>query len=420
MKKWEVSGIVPQMGFYSKYVKPYISKDNRIFVIISDALRYEIAEELREKIILEDRYTAELDALLGSIPTYTQLGMASLLPNSKLSYDEKNDIVFVDGISSQGTQNRTKILQSYHQGSIAITAEDFLNMNAKDKGREFIKPYNVVYIYHNGIDKTGDDKTSESKIFSAVEEEFEMLMRIMKQIANMNGTNMIITADHGYLYQHNRLDESDFVEYTPPQEAYKSSRRFVLGKNLKPEPCVRKFIGDEIGLADNTEALIVKSINRIRVSGSGSRFVHGGASLQEIVIPVLLINKKRKSDLEQVDVEVLSGNPHITSNRFGISFYQKQAIGEKIMPRTLRAGFYTSGAKLISNIATLVFDSTEKETGAREKPFIFTFTSDATQYNGREVVLRLEELIEGTSEYRIYKENKYQMLISFGSEFDDF
>jgi uncharacterized protein (TIGR02687 family) len=420
MEKWEIPGIVTQMEFYSKYVKPYISKDKRIFVIISDALRYEIAAELRETIISADRYTAELDALLGSIPTYTQLGMASLLPHSRFSYDEKNDTVFVDGISSQGTPNRTKILQSYHKGSIAITAEEFLNMNAKDKGREFIKPFNVVYIYHNGIDKIGDDKTSESKVFSAVEEEFEMLMRIMKQIANMNGTNMIITADHGYLYQHNRLDESDFVDYTPPQDAYKSSRRFVLGKNLKPEPCVHKFTGEEIGLADNTEALIVKSINRIRVSGSGSRFVHGGASLQEIVIPVLLINKKRKSDLEQVEVEVLSGNPHITSNRFGISFYQKQVAGEKVMPLTLRAGFYAPGAKLISDVVNLVFDSTEKEAGAREKSYIFTFTSEATQFNGRDVALRLEEQIEGTSEYRIYKENKYQMLISFGSEFDDF
>jgi hypothetical protein len=45
------------------------------------------------------------------------------------------------------------------------------------------------------------------------------------------------------------------------------------------------------------EVQIPKSINRLRLKGSGSRFVHGGASLQEVVIPVLKINKKRQSDV---------------------------------------------------------------------------------------------------------------------------
>lgn len=45
---------------------------------------------------------------------------------------------------------------------------------------------------------------------------------------------------------------------------------------------------------------IPKSINRLRLKGSGSRFVHGGATLQEVVIPVISINKKRQSDVGKV------------------------------------------------------------------------------------------------------------------------
>jgi hypothetical protein len=62
-----------------------------------------------------------------------------------------------------------------------------------------------------------------------------------------------------------------------------------------------------LGYADETEALIPKSINRIRIQGAGSRFVHGGSSLQEIVVPVLEINKARKSDIEQVEMDIISG-----------------------------------------------------------------------------------------------------------------
>ena len=48
-------------------------------------------------------------------------------------YNFFNEIVYVDGISSQGTSNRTKILQKTHPGSIAIGAEDFLKMKQKIK-----------------------------------------------------------------------------------------------------------------------------------------------------------------------------------------------------------------------------------------------------------------------------------------------
>lgn len=420
MPIWDIEKTINQKQFYQQWVVPYIKKENRVFVIISDALRYESAAELREIILLEDRYTATLNVVLGSLPSYTQLGMASLLPHTALTFEEQTDIVYADGISTQGTPNRTKVLQKSYLGSIAIGAEDFLKMKSNTEGREFIKPYNVIYIYSNHIDKTGDDKTSEGKVFEATETEFEYLLRILKHISNMNGYNMIITADHGYLYQHNRLDESDFTDFSPAGTLYKTSRRFVLGKNLVPNPSVQKWEGKALGFADDTEAQIPKSINRIRVQGAGSRFVHGGASLQEIVVPVLEINKARKSDLEQVEIDIISGTSNITSNSFAVSFYQKKPVADKIQPRQIKAGFYTSTGQLISDLATLLFNSTESDAMAREKRQNFLFTAEASKHNGQDVYLKLEEQIEGTSQFKIYKSITYRMLIAFSSEFDDF
>ncbi|MBK9543673.1 MAG: BREX-1 system phosphatase PglZ type A [Bacteroidetes bacterium] len=419
LKVWKINGIIPQRQFYNTYIKKYINKETRTFVIISDALRYESAAELREIILREDRYTAELSSMLGSVPSYTQLGMASLLPNKEVTFQENSDIVYVNGMSSQGTPNRTKILQSELPESIAITAEEFLKMNAKTEGRDFIKPYQVLYIYHNGIDKIGDDKTSEGKVFEATEDEFVQIVKIIKQIANMNGTNMIITADHGYLYQHNRLDESDFTEFEPNGDIYRASRRFVIGKNLGTNPVMQKFKGEEAGFADDTEILLPKSINRLRLQGAGSRFVHGGASLQEIVIPVIEISKKRKSDVEFVDVDIISGSSNITSNSFGVSFYQKQPLADKILQRQLKAGIYSANNKLISDVVTLLFNSIDPDSVAREKRHTFLLTSEASKYNGQDVQLRMEEQIEGTTQYKIYKTNSYRMLIAFSSEFDD-
>lgn len=420
MQEWKIENVVDQKHFYQKWVQPYLKKDNRVFVIISDALRYESASELREKILQEDRYTCELTPVLGSLPSYTQLGMAALLPNKQLSFKDNNDTVFIDGLSTKGTPNRSKILQSYDQRGIAISAEDFLKMKANPDGREFIKPYNVIYIYSNTIDKIGDEKISESKVFEATETEFDYLVKIMKQVNNMNGYNMIITADHGYLYQHNRLDESDFTNFTTSGEVYKISRRFILGKGLSTNASVKKWTGKQLGFSDETEALIPKSINRLRIQGAGSRYVHGGSSLQEIVLPVLEINKARKSDIEQVEIDVSTPSYNITSNAFGVSFYQKQPIGDKIMPRDLKVGFYTSASIQISDVANLKFDSRDNDAAAREQRKTFLFTSEASKLNGQDVFLKLEENIEGTTHYKTYKIIPFRMLIAFSSEFDIF
>ena len=418
MKSWKIDKLKNQSDFYNHWIKPYVKSEKRIFVIISDAFRFESAVELREIILQEDRYTANLNAVLGCLPSYTQLGMASLLPHAALTYNDKTDTVFADGVSSQGTPNRSKILQKEYEGSIAITAEDFLKMHAKIDGRNFIKPYNVIYIYSNIIDKTGDDKTSENKVFEATEDEFNNFVKLIKHIANMNGNNIIITSDHGYIYQQNRLDETDFTDFSPVGEVYKSSRRFVIGKNLQTNDSVKKWIGAEVGLKDDTEVLIPKSINRMRISGAGSRFVHGGSSLQEIVVPVLEINKSRKDDVGRVDIDIISGSLNITSNTFAVSFYQKQPIADKVLSRQIRAAFYTGADKLISDLITLSFNSFETDALAREKRQTFLLNAEASQYNGQDVYLKMEEQIDGTNQYKLYKSYTFRMMIAFSSEFD--
>jgi len=68
---------------------------------------------------------------------------------------------------------------------------------------------------------------------------------------------------------------------------------------------MKKFSSAQLGLAGDLDVLIPNSINRLRVKGAGSRFVHGGASLQEIVIPVLRVGKQREADIKQVEVQII-------------------------------------------------------------------------------------------------------------------
>jgi len=156
---WEAAPFLSQSEFFTHYISEYLSTKNKVAVIISDALRYEIGQELAGEIEKEEGYTAEIEPILSSLPTYTQLGMAALLPHHELTI-LKDGSVQVDGQSSKGLDNRSNILSNaVEKGAIALRVEDLLSMN-RDKYREVTKGAQVVYIYHDQIDHTGDDKLS--------------------------------------------------------------------------------------------------------------------------------------------------------------------------------------------------------------------------------------------------------------------
>jgi len=94
MRSWQLEGVPNQYNFYEQYVEPrYKDSDNRrVFVIISDAMRYEVAEEINRELSGTYRLQSELTAMLGVLPSYTALGMASLLPHKRLEYNDGGDV----------------------------------------------------------------------------------------------------------------------------------------------------------------------------------------------------------------------------------------------------------------------------------------------------------------------------------------
>jgi len=420
-KRWSAPPVLLQKDFFNRCVQPFLNKDKKVYVIISDALRYEIGDELLSLIRQEDRFDASLEPALSMLPSYTQLGMAALLPNTTLELaDNDTGAVNVDGQSAQGTANRIKILnQAIKQRGTALRAEELMALN-RDDCRALVRDHDVVYVYHNIIDKTGDSRDSEERVFDAVEDTLQELVRIIKKLASANASNLLLTSDHGFIYQNRVLDESDFSgAAVEGEQILFRNRRFVLGKGLKPAPELRTFKSAELGLAGSMEVHIPKSINRLRIKGAGSRFVHGGASLQEVVIPVVRINKKRKSDISSVEVDILRGGISvITSGQLALVFYQTETSTEKVQPRMLRAGIYTQDRELISDAHDLVFDFVSDNPRERELQIRFVLTRKADEANGQEVILKLEEKVAGTSHYKEYKTLTYLMRRSFTSDFD--
>jgi len=415
--EWRSRELRSQTAFYAAYVDPLVKDgDKKAVVIISDALRYEAADELGSLIRQEDRFDAALDAVLGVLPSYTQLGMAALLPHAVLTHAPDAKTVLADGQPTNSTVFRGKILAAVN-GS-AIQAEDFKALTA-DERRELFRANRVLYVYHNRIDATGEKPGTERQVFEAVDDTLRDLLDLVKKLASANATNIFITADHGFLYQDEALADAFFLSTKPQGDDLKYvNKRFVLGTGLKADPAFATFAAGQLGLDSELEVQIPKSIHRLRQAGSGSRFVHGGATLQEIVVPVLVVNKRRKSDTRLVNVEVWPESNKITTGQVVVRLFQTEPVTDKIQPRTLRAGLYVE-EKLISNVVDLTFDQTSTDKRDRYQHAHMLLTQESAGFNNRSVEFRLEERIPNTNQWRRYPSKVFYTLTrSFASDFD--
>ncbi len=400
-RTWDASPILRQDEFFDHWIHEYIKNKNKVAVIISDALRFEIGHELANLIEQEDRYSADLEPMLSMLPSYTQLGMASLLPHEQISIMEDGSVQ-VDGQNTSGRENRSKILsKTIEDGATAIRSEDFLAMSREEIG-DIFRDHNVVYIYHNQIDAAGDTLKTEERVFDASQHAISELFEILKKYYGLSYTYALITADHGFIYQHRPIDESEFASIDiQGDEIHSRNRRFVIGKGLKQNASAKHFRAEELGLTGDYEISIPKSINRLRLKGSGSRYVHGGASLQEVVLPVITVHKKRTSDIDFVDVDVItSSSTIITSGQLSVALYQTKPVSAKLQTRKLKAGIYSKGGDLISNPEELNFDFASENPREREVKVRFVLSRKADDVNNQTVYLKLEEQVPRTSHYQ--------------------
>ncbi|MGW0177312.1 BREX-1 system phosphatase PglZ type A [Rhodococcus sp. NPDC003322] len=411
--QWRTVGLTSQTSFYDHFVAPTLTGRKKAVVIVSDALRYEVADELSTRIRGENKFSASIDAMLGVLPSYTQLGMAALLPHTTLAHSAEGDPVLVDGQKSDGTANRSKILSAV--GGTAVQAKDFLEMKPADR-RDLYSSNQVLYVYHDTIDATGDKAVSEHRTFTAAADAVRELIDIVKKLASANATNIIVTADHGFLYQRSKLAEQFNLTVKPQgEQIVKSKRRYVLGRGLKKDSAFTTFQPDQVGLSSDLEVQIPNSIQRIVQPGAGYQFVHGGASLQEIVVPVIQINKSRSDTVEPVNVDIHPESDRITTGQIVVKLYQSAKVEPHKPARRLRAGLYY-GDTLISDEQEMTFDSNSDAGRDRFQSVTLLLSKAADEANNHSVEFRLSEPIEGTDQWKKYKSAPYTIKRAFASD----
>jgi len=371
---WKLPKMPAQQDFYSDSIEPYLaySDKKRAYVIISDAFRYEAAQELTETLKGRYRMDAHLSGLLGVLPSYTSLGKASLLPHQTLTYSDKGDVL-VDGKSTAGTEARNKLLHAVE--GMACQARDLLKMTQED-ARSFTQGKRVVYIFHDVIDDRVDGKADDGGTFAAVDECIGELVELVKFCVNrFNAKNVWVTADHGFLYQEEDPGETDKSELKhKPENAVKANKRYVLGRGMGTSPEAHHGTTRvTAGTDDAMDFWVPRGANRFHFIG-GARFIHGGAMPQEVVVPLITVIRLRgeeaaKSKSKKVLVKVLGDNHKITAPKHRFELIQTEQVSERRKPITLKVAVY-DGTNAVTSVDTVVFDITSDSIEERTKPII--------------------------------------------------
>jgi uncharacterized protein (TIGR02687 family) len=369
LSKWRIDSVPNQFRFYNRNVRPWLEEgeNRRAFVVISDAFRYEAAQELTTELNGKYRFEATLSSQLGVLPSYTALGMASLLPHETLAY--KGTDVLVDGKSSIASE-RDGILQAV--GGLSCKYDELM-AKRKEDGREFVKDKRVVYIYHNTVDAVGDDGKTEGKTFAAVRTAINELAALVGYIVNnLNGHHIVVTADHGFLFTETARVETDKSKLKDkPDSTTLAKKRYLIGPKLPDHDAAwHGKLGVTAGVVGDMEFWIPKGTNLFHFVG-GARYVHGGAMPQEVVVPVITVKHIRGKSAQEtktkpVTVQVLGSSHRITSAFCRFQLIQMEAVSERVKPITLRIAVY-EGEDPVTDIQTVKFDSTSGNLDERKK-----------------------------------------------------
>ncbi|MBQ9006054.1 MAG: hypothetical protein IJ092_06740, partial [Atopobiaceae bacterium] len=230
---------------------------------------------------------------------------------------------------------------------------------------------------------------------------------------------------HGFIYQDRDLEPKDFADVDGLQllkgaEGVDSerTRRFVVSDVLPKSPLLVEYTSSELSLAGGHLVGVPRGAMRLRLSGSGARFVHGGVSPQECVVPVVVVEQaKAKAAAHQSGVSAFPvGRPIITGPSVTLDVYQEEPVGDLVVPTTVKVGAYAKDGRLLSpSEVTLELSSASPSSDDRKVRVRVDLTDDVDTVGV--AVLRVSRQVGASNAFKPEWERDYQVNRAFGMDF---
>ena len=351
-------------------------------VIVSDALRYEVAVELMQE-LAKEKHIATLVPYKAMLPTETKYCKTALLPHRNMELQGAEMVI--DGQVLVTTEQRTSHLARYKDGAVCVKYEDVMNGD-QTSNRELFK-HPLVYIFHDVIDENSHPQ-NPFEIIRSCRTAINQLTALVKRLhATMNVANVVVTADHGFIYNDIRFEEKD--KHSINEACIEKKTRYYLTESMiQVEGVVKMPLNKVSGISLSKPVYVAVPIGTNRLAAPGGyNFAHGGAALQEMIIPVIRSRERQTDKTEKVGVSLMSHNLNMVSSRLKFHLIQSEAVSMTVMER---------------KVVCQVFNGDEPVTVEKE---LLLNSADSANLNNRvfEVTLNLNKSVTSSVlQLRIY------------------
>jgi hypothetical protein len=314
---YAIDGILHQSRIFCDRVAPPSAKKKKTVFFLVDALRYEMASELLEG--MDKDFNISLEPAISNLPSITPVGMAALMPGAEMGMEltsAKGGMnVLLDGQSLKDRKSRLDYAERKVAGKvIALKLADALRLGTKRKKE--LKEADLIIVTSQEIDRLGEEGDGYAETRHFMDDMLEQLRRALRILARAGVEHFIITADHGYIF----ADQVDpgMLMHSPGGTIVELHPRAWIGKGGADAKGYVRVTASQLEYGGDLEMAFPRGLSCFRVKGGVGGYFHGGISLQEMVIPVAILQAMVSGGVPAVagiTVDLEFGKPAIT-NRF--------------------------------------------------------------------------------------------------------
>lgn len=309
---FSIGNILYQTEVFSRQVSPYLGKTKLAYVLV-DALRYEMALDLAGS--LDRDWKTEITPALATPPTITPIGMAALLPGAErgISLAQIGELAAeIGGKILKTRKDRVAYLASKLDGMYETKLE--MLVPAKKSTREALQAAKFILVTSQEIDLLGEGESiAQAREF--MDSALAKLARAFRVLIDHGVERIVVAADHGYIFA-DELD-ADLTIPAPGGQTVDLHRRVWVGRGGQVLEGVLRIPAQALNLGSDFELATPAGLACFAAPG-GRAFFHGGLSLQELIIPVLVLEPVKVGQLTTLEWSLTPGRDKITTRFFSV------------------------------------------------------------------------------------------------------
>lgn len=331
---WDTGTVLHQTGVFD-LVKP---NQGRVAYFLVDAMRYEMGAELATK--LQQHADVTIRPAVSVLPSITVTGMAALMPGASASYDVVEQggklQARVDGTLMAKLQARKRHMSARQPASADMELGEVLTTSRKNLNKK-IGEANLVVVRSQDIDLFGEGGSSTAR--TVMNTVIDQLAQAVRKLADVGIGRALITSDHGHIYASREREEAMRID-SPGGDLIEIHRRCWIGRGGATPTAAVRVAATSLGNDSDLDFQFPKSCGVFRAGGDLA-FHHGGASLQEMVIPVITVRCGGTRTTETslgAQVVVTGVPPAVTTRIFTVKMSFESLQAPSVRPMLMANG----------------------------------------------------------------------------------